>query len=173
MNRKQKPKQLTLDEFWEIVENVHRASDGNMDKKCELLDAKLRRLTLEQVRSFQAHFDECQVRAYFQELWDVAASICGGCSDDGFSDFRSTLISMGRETFERALANPQWLIASHYGAKTIPRYEGYQYVPTTVETDLGGGDVAPSTRRLPDGLSGKKSGLRQSGGDLPKLGRKV
>lgn len=105
MNRKQKPKKLTLDEFWEIVENVHRASDGNMDKKCELLDAKLRRLTLEQVRSFQAHFDECQVRAYFQELWDVAASICGGCSDDGSRIFAAPSFLWGVKP-----SNVLWLI---------------------------------------------------------------
>jgi hypothetical protein len=35
---------MTLDQFWNIVEKVHLVSEGDMDKKCELLDAELRRL---------------------------------------------------------------------------------------------------------------------------------
>jgi hypothetical protein len=129
---------MTLDQFWNIVDKVHQASDGDMDKKCELLDAELRRLTLEEVLSFHAHFHGCEDRAYSWELWAAAYIIGGGCSDDGFSDFRSTLISMGRQTFERALADPQSLADMDYDPE-IALFEGYQYVPTTVETDLAGG----------------------------------
>ncbi len=49
---------MTLDEFWNLVEKVHRASDGDRDRKCALLDAELRRLPLDQVLSFHAHFDD-------------------------------------------------------------------------------------------------------------------
>jgi hypothetical protein len=129
---------MTLDQFWSIVEKVHHTSQGDMDKKCELLEAELRRLPLEEVRSFHTHFYECEDRAYSWELWAAAFIIGGGCSDDAFSDFRSTLISMGRQTYERALADPQSLADLNYDAE-IAHYEGYQYVPTTVETDLGGG----------------------------------
>src|SRR5262245_39326466 len=122
---------MTLDQFWNIVEKVHRGSRGDMDKKCELLEAELRRLSLDEVCSFHRHFDECQDRAYTWELWAAAYIIGGGCSDDSFSDFRATLISMGRETFERALADPHSLADMDYDAETA-HYEGYQYVPTTV-----------------------------------------
>ena len=108
------PASMTLDQFWKIVEDVHRTSGGDMDKKCELLDAELRRLPLEEVRSFHAHFYECFDRAFSWELWAAAYIIGGGCSDDKFSDFRSTLISMGRQTFERALADPQSLADIDY-----------------------------------------------------------
>jgi hypothetical protein len=43
---------MTRDQFWKIVEKVHGASDGDMDRKCELLDAELRRLSFDEVRSF-------------------------------------------------------------------------------------------------------------------------
>lgn len=133
---------MTIDQFWNIVEKVHRESRGDMDRKCELLEAELRALPLDEIRSFHQHFDECEDRAYAWELWAAAYIIGGGCSDDAFSDFRATLISMGRQTFERALADPQSLADMDYDADTA-HYEGYQYVPTTVERELGGGQRFP------------------------------
>jgi hypothetical protein len=144
---------MTLDQFWNIVEKVHRASGGDMDKKCELLDAELRRLPLAEVHSFHGHFDECYDRAYTWELWGAAYIIGGGCSDDAFSDFRSTLISMGRHTFERALADPQSLADMDYDAEAA-FYEGYQYVPTTAESDLSGGQDFPRSRPHPENPTG-------------------
>jgi hypothetical protein len=144
---------MTLDQFWNIVEKVHLVSEGDMDKKCELLDAELRRLPLDEVRSFHDYFYECFDRAYNWELWAAAYIIGGGCSDDKFSDFRSTLISMGRQTFERALADPQSLADIDYDSETAD-YEGYQYVPTQVERDLSGGQDFPRTRPHPNDPSG-------------------
>ena len=145
---------MTLDQFWNIVEKVHRDSGGDMDRKCELLDAELRRLAVDEVRSFRRHFDECEDRAYTWELWAAAYIIGGGCSDDAFSDFRATLISMGRQTFERALADPQALADMDYDAETA-HYEGYQYVATTVATELGGGQRPARYAPHPAEPSGK------------------
>ena len=50
-------------------------------------------------------------RAYRWDSWAAAYSIGSGCSDDGFTDFRYFLISMGREVFERALADPESLLS--------------------------------------------------------------
>jgi len=66
-------------------------------------------LPLDEGRSFHRHFDEREDRAYTWELWAAAYIVGGGCSDDAFSDFRATLISMGRQTFERVIADPQSL----------------------------------------------------------------
>jgi hypothetical protein len=145
---------MTLDQFWNIVERVHDASGGDMDRKCELLEAELRRLPLEEVTSFHSHFDACQDRAYNWELWAAAYIIGGGCSDDSFSDFRSTLISMGRKTYETALADPQSLAAMDYDAENA-HYEGYQYVASEVEEDLGGGQEFSRVQPHPAEPSGK------------------
>ena len=144
---------MTLDQFWNIVEKVHDASGGDMDKKCELLDTELRRLSLDEVRSFHDYFYECLDRAYSWELWAAAYIIGGGCSDDKFSDFRSTLISMGRHIFERTLADPESLADMDYDAD-LADYEGYQYVPTKVERDLSGGQGFPRSRPHPKDPSG-------------------
>jgi hypothetical protein len=161
---------MTLDQFWNLIETVHRASDGDMDRKCELLDAELRRLPLDEVRSFHAHFYECLDRAYAEELWAAAYIIGSGCSDDSFSDFRSTLISMGRETYERALADPQLLADMDYDSE-VAFYEGYQYVPTTVETDLNGLPL-PRSRPHPPAPSGKPWDEDKVANLFPKLAMK-
>ena len=125
-----------------------------MDKKCELLDAELRQLPLDEIRSFRGHFDDCEGRAYNWELWAAAYIIGGGCSDDSFSDFRSTLISMGRQTFERALASPQTLADMDYNAE-FAHYEGYQYVPSSVVRELFDGQKLPRAHPHPTEPSGK------------------
>lgn len=144
---------MTLDQFWNLIENIHLASGGNMDRKCDLLDKQLRQLSLDEVRSFHTHFDDCRHRAYDWGLWAAAYIIGGGCSDDSFSDFRSTLISMGRRTYERALADPQSLADVDYEAVNA-HYEGYQYVATQVERNLSDGGSFPASRPHPKEPSG-------------------
>lgn len=146
---------MTLDQFWNIVDRVHRASGGDMDKKCQLLDAELRRLSLDEVLSFDAHFTECVDRAYHWPLWAAAYIMGSGCGDDGFWDFRSTLISMGRDTFERAMADPQSLAELDLEDGDEMQWEGYQYVPSRVEEALSGGREFPRSRLHPKDPSGE------------------
>jgi hypothetical protein len=145
---------MTLDQFWEIVDGAHRASGGDMEKKCDLLDAELRRLSLDEVRSFHAHFTDCLDRAYTWPIWAAAYIMGGGCSDDSFWDFRSTLISMGRDTFERAMADPESLADLDLEDGSEMQWEGYQYVPSKVEEALSGGQKFPRPHPHPKEPSG-------------------
>ena len=61
---------------------------------------------------------------------------------------------MGRQTFERALADPQSLADMDYDAETA-YYEGYQYVPTKVEEELGDGEISPRYSPAPSEPSGQ------------------
>src|SRR6266496_6003634 len=100
---------MTLDEFWNFVDRVHAASNGDMKTKCNLLQAELEKLSPKDVHSFADHFTDCRDRAYNWELWVAAYIIGGGCSDDSFSDFRASLISIGHDFFEQTLAAPDSL----------------------------------------------------------------
>jgi len=146
---------MTLDEFWNIIAKVDRESEGAFQKKCELLDRDLRKLSLDEVLSFDTHFTECLDRAYTWELWAAAYIMGGGCSDDGFWDFRSTLISMGREIFERAVGDPETLAEFKIKNGHWER-EGFQYVATTVERDLSGGQEFPRSQPHPKEPSGER-----------------
>lgn len=96
--------------------------------------------------------------------------IHGGCGDDTFRDFRASLISRGRQAFDRALANPEWLADEPFDDEAW-FYEGFQYA-------VGRGIDAKLGKRLPP--SGRYS-LPPSGTDFsedsvyelyPKLARK-
>jgi Protein of unknown function (DUF4240) len=128
---------VNQDGFWAIVERVHLASKGDMDAKCKLLETELRKLSADEVLSFDEYFSRNYHRAYAWDLWDAAYIICGGCSDDGFMDFRSTLISMGREVFERALEDPESLADAGITATC----EGYQYVAPSVYEEKSGHEM--------------------------------
>jgi hypothetical protein len=84
-------------------------------------------------------------------LWGAAYLIHGGCGDDTFNDFRSSLISRGRRCFERVIADPDSLADEQFNEATW-FYEGYQYAVTDGVKAVAG--LRPS-RRLPDRPSGE------------------
>jgi hypothetical protein len=55
---------MTPEQFWQIIDEVHAASGGDMARKCELLAAPLRRLPLEELRAYDDHFSSLKDRAY-------------------------------------------------------------------------------------------------------------
>src|SRR5207245_1025185 len=44
-----------------------------------------------------------------RDLWSVLYEIDGGCSDDGFIDFRAWLVMQGQDVLETVLAAPDYL----------------------------------------------------------------
>ncbi|KKK81763.1 hypothetical protein LCGC14_2810190, partial [marine sediment metagenome] len=110
--------------------------DGNMDRQIERLTKLLTDLPPEEVRDFDRHFAQCMYDAYRWDLWAAAYIIEGGCSDDGFMDFRSWLISMGHDVYERALADSESLV-DHAADPTVEvcAFEELQYVASKVHGD--------------------------------------
>jgi hypothetical protein len=128
---------MTLDTFWGIIERVHQGAPSDMDAKCALLEGELRRLPQPEVLSFQNHFDDCRDRAYSHEVWAAAYVIGKGCGDDAFSDFRSTLISMGRAVFEKTLALPESLVETSLDEDNA-FYESYHYSVMKISEEKAG-----------------------------------
>jgi hypothetical protein len=84
-------------------------------------------------------------------MWGAPYVIHGGCSDDTFNDFRSSLISRGRACFERAIADPDSLSDEAFD-ETAWFHEGYQYAVTAGVKAVGG--LRPG-RQHPDRPSGE------------------
>src|SRR5436190_667674 len=61
------------------------------------------------VLDFHHLFDEVLYPTNPCDLWGAAYLINGGCSDDGFRDFRVWLVGRGRHAYEHALKNPDSL----------------------------------------------------------------
>src|SRR5215210_5549489 len=93
-------------QFWKIVDNSYRP-DGI--EHFEALKEWLSHLTWFELIEFQARFDEAMAAANRIDLWGAAYLVNGGCSDDGFRDFRAWLVGRGRHVYEAALKNPDTL----------------------------------------------------------------
>ncbi|MEM9493817.1 MAG: DUF4240 domain-containing protein [Myxococcota bacterium] len=105
---------MDLDQFWQHIARSRVGYDparaeGNMDAQLKALAAALEPLAAEELVAFRDHFEDCMDRAHSGDLWSAAYLLAGGCSDDGFADFRSWLISMGREVYKAALGEPDTL----------------------------------------------------------------
>jgi hypothetical protein len=162
---------MNTDQFWKIVGDVNRASNGDMDAKCELLRKALRKLPAEEVMAFAEELASCRAKAYTWELWAAAYIIGGGCSNDSFSDFRSALISMGREMFERVVTDPGNLVDTELNEDNA-FYEGYQYVPREVYQEITGGNMPPYSKPHPQEPSGKNWKEETVAEIYPELARK-
>jgi hypothetical protein len=140
--------------FWGIVQGAHDESGGDMDEKCEAVKTSIASLSKEDAIVFSHLFDEMMDKAYSWPLWAAAYIINGGCSDDSFSDFRASLISRGRQSYESAIANPELLVDEESDEDTL-FYEGYQYaVNDGVEASAG--FVPDRNKPHPENPSGKE-----------------
>ncbi len=103
--------------FWGIVETAReRAGAGADDRGVEddplpgaLTDLLVERLTADEILAFVDVAGDVANDAYAWPVWGAAYLVEGGCSDDGFMDFRDGLVLAGRATFERTLADPDTL----------------------------------------------------------------
>jgi hypothetical protein len=142
---------MTKDRFWEIIAASRAGFDpadveGSMDRQVSRLHELLDALPTEEVRAFAEHFGERMDEAYSEPkrivdmepqdgLWAVAFQMGGGCGHDSFDDFRSWLISMGREAYEAALRDPETvygLVEPAEDVADIIFFEEFQYVPSRV-----------------------------------------
>lgn len=123
--------------FWQMIMQVHIGGMTDMDKKCELVKEEIQKLSKEDAEEFQKLFDQQMDKAYTWPLWGAAYVIGGGCSDDAFMDFRSSLISRGEMSLKAALLNPDSLADQMIDEDSM-FYEGFQYaVSEGVENVLG------------------------------------
>ncbi|MEM6821924.1 MAG: DUF4240 domain-containing protein [Verrucomicrobiota bacterium] len=132
---------MTKDEFWKILEDLPKGEGAE-----NTLADCLRTLEPKDIIRFQTHFDEEHARAYRWLLWGAAYIIYGGCSDDGFIDFRYGLISRGRHIFETALSDPDSLVdiaISDNEEGCIPN-ESFGYVASKVYGEKTGNELPSS-----------------------------
>jgi hypothetical protein len=167
---------MTIDRFWSVVElarqrakekarglTVGRTENDRIDECIEdALYTVLSRLPSEEVAGFEDVFNRLHNAAYHHDLWAAAYIMNGGCSDDGFIDFRYQLIMKGRHVYEEAIRDAQTLTSTFVGG-----YEGVQYVPNKVYKEKTGreipyGQFAPPAkpyRREPEGEQWKENDL--------------
>jgi hypothetical protein len=101
--------------FWQLIETSRTrckpASLDTDDHQPAILVGLLSRLAPEEIVAFDRIFRRLHAAAYTWDLWAAAYIIEGGCSDDGFTDFRSGLIGLGQKVYEDAVRDPGTLVS--------------------------------------------------------------
>lgn len=131
---------MTRDEFWKYLDELPA------EEAEEALRARLEGAEVPALIEFQAHFDQLQADAYRWMLWGAAYIINGGCSDDGFIDFRYGLISRGKAVYEAALVNPDSLFDVVYDQSDEDDIENelFGYVAAEVYESKTGNELPSS-----------------------------
>ena len=83
--------------FWKLIDSSRKKSEGDLEEQVDILRRQLQQLEASEIVQFDKIFRKYWARAYTWDLWGAAYIIGGGCSDDGFLDFRGWLISKGEK----------------------------------------------------------------------------
>ncbi len=97
---------MNEDDFWAVVEAARRHSHGDPDAMAEYLQARFYDAHDRTIIEFHSHLVVANRRLYTWTHGEAADLICGSLGDDGFTDWRSWVITLGRHTFEQVVANP-------------------------------------------------------------------
>src|SRR5947209_1752683 len=97
---------MTEDEFWGHIDATRR---DDPDAHADALTGRLATRPAEDIVDFQFWWDRMSAAAYQRDVWAAAYYANGGCSDDGFDDFRAWLVLQGRDAFRAVVADPNRL----------------------------------------------------------------
>jgi len=100
---------MDREQFWALIEAAKAATGGDCRAQTAQLVAALRQRSVNDVLAWDRIHDELMVQSYRWDLWGAAYLINGGCSDDGFDDFRGWLLGQGHATCLATLADPDSL----------------------------------------------------------------
>ena len=165
-------------QFWKLVAASRRDAGGDLDEQVEALRRRLLKLSPAEIVRFQEIFDRFSTRAYRWDLWGAAYIIGGGCSDDGFIDFRAWLISRGQQAYENALRDPESLVRVVREEDDDCQYEGFQYAASRAWEEKTGKGMNVFPRKGLKSYREKPAGKEwaEEGDDLrrrfPKLWKK-
>jgi len=100
---------VDIDAFWVRIEECRRQARGR-EERLAWLREELACESLREIVQFQVCLDQVTRDAFTWDLWAAAERIFGGwCSDDGFCYFGLWMVGLGRDAFERVVADPDAL----------------------------------------------------------------
>lgn len=114
--------------FWNVIGEVNRCVEGNdQEAVLEATRKKLMEYSAADIARWHEIRGAYMELAYRNDLWAACAATGTHCSDDGFIDFRSWLISQGRDVYMKVLQDPDSLAEVDIPAEGAD-FEVYGYV---------------------------------------------
>lgn len=125
---------MNKDTFWKIIDEVNSEVDHNNHKVIlNATERKLMELSPSDIVLWHNIKDVYMDLAYRNDLWAACAATNSHSTDDGFIDFRSWLISRGKEVFTGALNDPDSLAGVDFPEGSAD-FESYGYVASYAYT---------------------------------------
>lgn len=118
---------LDEDKFWAIVEKSLQYAKNQLSQ-LDFLMKEVEKLTPAEIIGFRLRTDKLLFDSYKSDLWCAGTLMNGYCEGDGFEYFRCWIISRGKETYYRALENPDYLITEVVESEKIYEFEFFWYI---------------------------------------------
>ena len=100
---------MRTDDFWAVIDRATADRPGSPGEVAKRAIAELATRDPEEIVAWGRHLDKVMVASGKEDLWAAAYLINGGCSDEGFDNFRGWLIAHGREVLARSVREPDSL----------------------------------------------------------------
>ncbi|CUX32274.1 hypothetical protein BN3590_00781 [Clostridium sp. C105KSO15] len=119
---------MNKDTFWRIIDEVNSETDqNNQSAILKETEKKLLAFSSKDIIDWHNIKKMYMDLAYRNDLWAACAATQSHSTDDGFIDFRSWLISRGKEVYMDALNDPDTLAEQDFPIGTAD-FESYGYV---------------------------------------------
>ena len=100
---------MRTDDFWAVIDRATADRPGSPDEVAQRATADLATRDPEEIVAWGRHLDKVMAASGKEDLWAAAYLINGGCSEEGFDNFRGWLIANGRDVVARAVREPDTL----------------------------------------------------------------
>ena len=100
---------MRTDDFWAVIGRATADRPATPAEVAKRAAAELATRDPQEIVAWARHLDKVMVASGTQDLWAAAYLINGGCSDEGFDNFRGWLIAHGREIVARSARAPDTL----------------------------------------------------------------
>ncbi|GAA3130324.1 hypothetical protein GCM10010466_21240 [Planomonospora alba] len=175
---------MEIKDFWHLIERSRTAADDT-DGRTEWLVERLVERSIQDVVDFNGHRHRLDLDAFQWPLWAATCVITGGYSDASFDCFREWLIGLGRETYERVVADPDALadvpevreLAARKEKRmkvSLPEWEDLVFVPVRAYAEITGEDEDEAEAALDlDGLAAEPPGEGWDLSDMEENARRL
>lgn len=116
---------MTKEEFWRTIETVNRqVPDGDHEMGCQKMYEELVRHSPREILDWYLISQEYLKAACRNDLRAAATALGAQVSDDGFIDFRTWLISQGKDIYMEAMRDPDCLAQNPHSGVDM-NFEGF------------------------------------------------
>ncbi|BAL86385.1 hypothetical protein AMIS_11650 [Actinoplanes missouriensis 431] len=100
---------MRTDDFWAVIDRATEQRPATPAEVAERAVADLATRDPEEIVAWGRHLDRVLAASGTEDLWAAAYLINGGCTEEGFDNFRGWLVAHGRKAVAASVKSPDVL----------------------------------------------------------------